>query len=79
MNELARSTVSPEVLAAKWNKRFAVGTRVRYWTGVRHGMGKVSNTRSEARVLGGHTAVVWIEDETGCVALSHLEPEKGSK
>lgn len=75
MNELARSTISQNGLAAKWNKTFPVGTRVRYWTGVREGVGKVSTTKTEADLLGGHTAVVWIEGESGCVALSHVEPE----
>lgn len=75
MNELAKSTISPTKLVAKWNERFPVGTQVRYWTGVREGSGKVSVTRSEAEVLSGHTAVVWIKDVSGCVALSHVEPE----
>jgi hypothetical protein len=75
MSELARSTVSPMALAAKWNKYFPIGTRVRYWTGVREGSGKVSITSTAAEVLGGHTAVVWIEGCSGCVALSHVQPE----
>jgi hypothetical protein len=75
VNELARSTVSPIALAAKWNKYFPIGTRVRYWTGVREGSGKVSVTRSAAEVLSGHTAVIWIEGCVGCVALSHVQPE----
>ena len=74
MNRLARSTVSPEKLAAKWNQTFPIGTRVRYWTGAREGIGKESVTRSEASVLGGHSAVVWIEGCVGCMALSHVEP-----
>jgi hypothetical protein len=79
---LAKSQLSPEALAHKWNRRFEVGQRVRYWTGCREGRGKESVTRSEASVLGaepsrnypGHTAVVWVEGESGCVALSHVEP-----
>jgi hypothetical protein len=72
---LARSTLTPKALAHKWNRRFPVGTRVRYWTGVREGLGKISKTRTVAQVLGGHTAVVWLEDHNACVALSHVEPE----
>jgi hypothetical protein len=71
---MARSSVSQAALAHKWNQRFPVGTPVRYWTGLREGLGKVSKTRSAAEVLGGHTAVVWIENQVGCVALSHVEP-----
>jgi hypothetical protein len=71
---LARSSVSPAALAHKWNQRFPIGTRVRYWTGIREDPGKISTTRTEAQVLSGHTAVVWVEHEPGCVALSHVEP-----
>lgn len=71
---IARSTISAEALANKWNQRFPVGTKCRYWTGLREGLGKVSFTRTQAQVLGGHTAVVWLKDQVGCVALSHVEP-----
>lgn len=74
MNELARSTLSPQRLVDKWNKLFPVGTLVRYWTGAREGVGKLSVTWTEAKVLNGHTAVVWVEGEPGCVALSFVEP-----
>jgi hypothetical protein len=75
MNRIARSTISQKALVAKWNERFPVGTRVRYWTGDRYGIGKVSTTRTLAEVLSGHTAVVWVNGEAGCVALSHVEAE----
>jgi hypothetical protein len=71
---LAQSTLTPEGLVYKWNKTFPIGTLVRYWTGRRDGIGKESKTTSEAQVLGGHTAVVWVEGYAGCVALSHVEP-----
>lgn len=72
---IARSTLSPAGLAHKWNLRFPVGIQVRYWTGVRgDGPGNISRTATEASVLGGHTAVVWLEGHAGCVALSHIEP-----
>ena len=35
--------------------------------------GRYSNTRSLAFVLSGHTACVFIERESGCVALDALE------
>ena len=56
-----------------FNAAHSVGTRVRYWAGPREGDGTVSTTRSEAEVLGGHTAVVWIVGVRGCVALSHVQ------
>jgi len=75
LNEPARSTISPAKLAEKWNRYFPIGTRVRYWSGVREGSGKISITRTQAEVLGGHTAVVWIDGYDSCVALSHVRPE----
>lgn len=79
MTSIARSILSAQALADKFNRQFPVGTRVRYWTGAREGMGKVSVTRSEAQVLGGHTAVVWVDgyrdgDPPACIALSHIQP-----
>ena len=73
MNELARSTISAKKLAAKWNETFPVGTRVRYWTGVREGLGKESVTSHTAQVLCG-AAVIWLQGVSGCIALSHVEP-----
>jgi hypothetical protein len=70
---LAQSSVSAIKLAAKWNASFPKGTRVRYWTGRREGLGKESMTRSGAEVVG-TVAVVWIDGVAGCVALSHVEP-----
>jgi len=57
-----------------WNARYPVGTLVRYWCGERAGEPSgVGRTYQEATVLGGHTAVVWIEGCSGCVALTHVE------
>jgi hypothetical protein len=50
-----------------------IGTPVRYWTGIREGEGKTSHTRTEVRMLGGHTPVVWVEGEPSCIALTHVE------
>ena len=74
MNELARSTLSQEAIAFKWNRMFpGGGIHVRFWTGAREGIGRISTTRGEAEIMCG-TAVVWIEGVSGCVALSHVEP-----
>lgn len=67
--------VSEAQMAAVWNLVVPVGTPVRYWTGAREGEGKPSKTRSEAQLLGGHTAVVWVEGHSGCIALSHVYAE----
>ncbi|WP_346536985.1 hypothetical protein [Micromonospora sp. DPT] len=57
-----------------FNAIHPVGTTVRYWKGVREGDGKTSTTRTEAQLLSGHTAVVWLEGVSGCIALTHIEP-----
>ncbi|MDH6460150.1 hypothetical protein M2302_000301 [Micromonospora sp. A200] len=57
-----------------FNAAHPIGTTVRYWKGVREGDGKTSTTRTEAQLLSGHTAVVWLEGVSGCIALTHIEP-----
>lgn len=56
----------------RFNKDNPVGTPVRYWPGVLKGVGVESKTRSVAQVLGSHTVVVWVENYSGCIALSHV-------
>lgn len=63
---------TPAQAVAAWNTTTPVGTPVRYWTGIREGEGKRSRTRTAAQVLGGHTAVVWVEGESSCIALTHV-------
>lgn len=54
-----------------WNERVPVGAAVT----VQMDSGEVreTTTRSKAELLGGHTAVVWLEGITGCYALSHVK------
>lgn len=61
-----------EETCAEFNSRVPVGTAVVFWPTAREGHGRPSRTRSEAWVLGGHTAVVMVEGHTGGVALSHV-------
>ena len=58
----------------EWNRRYPVGTPVRYWTGVRTGPGRESTTRSPAWTLGSGTVVASVEGYTGGIALTHMEP-----
>lgn len=72
-----RDTTNPTIEAAHvsgFNGLYPIGTPVRYWKGAREGNGKVSRTRTPAQLLSGHTAVVWLENVSGCIALTHVEP-----
>ncbi|NEA52345.1 hypothetical protein [Streptomyces sp. SID10815] len=63
----------------QWNARYPVGTRVVAYPGFRPERDPdakylVTRTRSAATVLGGHTAVVWVEGHGACIALTHVDP-----
>jgi hypothetical protein len=59
---------------ADWNAAHKPGTLVQYREVLGTGQPVKSTTRSEAQVLGGHTAVVWLVGKVGCVALDHCDP-----
>lgn len=64
--------------AAEFNARFSVGTPVFAYPGARpegdrSGERLVTRTRSAAEVLGGHTAVVWVDGHSACIALTHID------
>lgn len=61
-----------QMLVNLFNDANPVGTPVRYWTGFMEGEGKTSVTRTPAQLLSGHTAVVWVDGEASCIALSHV-------
>lgn len=73
MHERCWRTADAEREAAIWNDLVPVGSPVCYWPGFREGDGIWSNTRTKASVLGGHTAVVWVEGRGDCIALTHVE------
>jgi hypothetical protein len=55
-------------LVIQWNKTVKVGDEVVY----RSHPGadpQLFKTRTEAQVLSGHTAVVWLDGKSGCVAV----------
>jgi hypothetical protein len=56
---------------AAWNAKHPIGTKVYYWSGVREGAGREGVTYTEAQILGGHTAGVYLE-KCGFMALSHV-------
>lgn len=65
-----------EVIVERFNERHPIGTAVRYWTGRRQGSGELTETRTPASVLGGHTPVIWVTGHAGCIALTHIEPAR---
>ena len=66
--------IDVERVANKFNAHYPIGTWVTFWTGVREGPGRRGQTRCEAYVLGGHTAVVQITGMRGAIALTHVQP-----
>ncbi|MFG2307639.1 hypothetical protein ACGFS9_02950 [Streptomyces sp. NPDC048566] len=69
---------TPAAAVQLWNARYPIGTPVTAYPGVRPEEGEgerlATRTRSEAQVLGGHTAVVWVDGHGACIALSHVDP-----
>jgi hypothetical protein len=55
-----------------WNAKHPVGTEVR----IRLDSGHIQDTktRSEAQMLSGHTAVIWLEGISGCYMLDRVSP-----
>jgi hypothetical protein len=60
----------------RFNARYPVGTRIRYWkaAGGKHQPSRMTRTVTRASVLSGHTPVVWVEGETGCISLTQVAP-----
>jgi hypothetical protein len=73
----------PNLTADQFNERYPIGTPVIAYPGCRPLPGQElsdccrtihTTTRSRASVLGGHTAVVWVEGHGACIALTHIDP-----
>ena len=64
----------PELLCDRWNQCYPVGTLVEFHPVIGEPAHRLRKTRTPASVLSGHTAVVWLEDESGCVALQACVP-----
>jgi hypothetical protein len=60
--------------AEDFNRRHPVGTPVTYWPGDRQGPGQTSRTRTPAWTLAHGAAVVSVEDYSGGISLTHVEP-----
>lgn len=55
-----------------WNTAHPVGTIVDY-VSYPNGPPRRTVTRSEAQVLSGHTAVIWLKGVAGCWSLAHVK------
>ena len=58
----------------KWNNAYPVGTSVEYHPVIGDSAFRQRATVSKAQVLSGHTAVIWLDGERGCVALDACVP-----
>jgi hypothetical protein len=58
-----------------WNKRWPVGQAVTVRRD--NGEGLLTRTTSEAQMLSGHSAVIWLEGISGCYMLSRVTPVTG--
>ena len=63
-------------LCDTWNRLYPIGTEVKYHPVIGEPAHRLRKTRGEAYVLSGHTAVVFLESESGCVALEACIPVK---
>lgn len=71
--------LTAQQLADQWNTRYPIGTPVTAYPSLRPEDDPtderlVTHTRSTASVLGGRTAVVWVDGHGACIALSHVDP-----
>lgn len=71
---MKKRMIDPVAEAAEWNRHVKVGDEVEYRELLDLDPPQLFTTRSEAAVLNGHTAVVWLNGILGCVALSHCRP-----
>lgn len=54
-----------------WNKQHRIGTLIAYEDIRGGGESHRGKSTTEAQVLGGHSAVIWLEGKSGCVNLDH--------
>ena len=64
---------NPAKEVEQWNATVRVGDTVEYRDPPRAEPQQFT-TRTEAEVLSGHTAVVWLNGKSGCVACSACRP-----
>ena len=62
-----------EKLVKEWNEKYFVGMPVIVFRD--NGEALETTTRSEAQLLSGHTAVVWVKGLAGCYYLENVRPK----
>ena len=65
---------SLELECQRWNESHPIGTRVVVKKD--NGVEFLTRTRSEASVLSGHTAVIFVEGISGCYLLARVSPAR---
>lgn len=63
---------NPQKEVDAWNSRVKVGDTVEY-TDYPGAEPKRFTTATDAEILSGHTAVVWLNGKSGCVCVSHCK------
>ena len=76
MSRRPRSARELQAACDRWNERYPVGTLVEFHPVIDEPAHRLRKTRTPAQVLSGHTPVVWLEDESGCVKLEACVPVK---
>lgn len=68
-----KSTAKLQKQCDAWNKKYPVGTPVVL---LKDGGENISTvTRSQAEILSGHSAVIWLEGVSGCYLLERVTPD----
>ena len=63
---------NPQEQCDKFNEKYSRGTKG--WIHLDSGERKPTHTISEAQVLSGHSAVIWVKGISGCYLLDRFEP-----
>ncbi len=72
MSSLTKQTKKAEKIVAKWNDKFLIGTSIKYQS-CEDSSVEIHNTSSVAYLMGS-SAVILLENKSGCVDLEHCFP-----
>lgn len=71
-NNFGQNRKRLEKLCDAWNAAHPIGTAV--WLERDNGRKLLTETRSRAEVLEGHSAVIWVKGMVGCYLLERVTP-----